>query len=843
MFLQFCRILVALVFLAICMPIHAQEDDEPVLDEVVVVGQRLQNRQSIDIKRNSVQIVDTVTADDIGRQPDFNVADALKRVTGVSTIPEEDEAQFVTVRGINPDLTWVTFDGAAVASASPGDRRRVSLEFFPSSMVKGLEVVKTRTPEIDGNTIGGQVDLVSRSAFDHDGLFLFGTAFAGYFDGDGAPFGNDDSSGNNSPSYRFDGAISNTFGSDSQFGAVLAVSYFDKDRDEERIIPINFQSTGDFTDPASSFAPGLLIWSSYHNPIERYSSIGRLEWRASSNLYAYIQGMYVYQEDYARRESELLIGGTPSFDTQFSGTLDDALLILGHDQFGGENTFTGLQAALEYDLDNGFEILLRGAHTEGKFFQDSPDIDFGGHRVDVAYSYNDIGAPVVTFADPATALDPSNFPLQRVRPFFEQDENEISEVELNLSRNKGEQGWGVLGGLKYRALSQRRVSFRDVYNYTGGVATLADFQSPTDYEVLYRPGVPSLFVNRGAVFSFLEQNPDAFDFTPGTLTELFEVEEDVFAAWLGATYGGDSYSLIAGVRYEDTSVDSRREAETQSGSYDNLLPSVLLTYDLGADVKLRLSYAMAVGRANPGQLTIGAIEDPTAQILSIDGGNPGLKAREADNYDASLEYYFDDGDSMASIALFRKDIDNEIFVVSREGTFNGQPAILNTPTNAESSELTGFEIGFIKSAMEFLPYPFDGFGVSLNYTYIDAETTLLDTNGFGTPVPFVFDQPDEIINAALFYQLGGFEGKLAYAKTSAYHAGFAGDPGFTDQFAEYETLDLQIRYDFGRRFSFIAEARNLTDEPNERRTGPGQVLLNDLSEFDRSYFVGISYRR
>ena len=261
--------------LTLSTPALAQSESTDSLEEIVIVGQRLQNRQSIDIKRNRVEIVDTVTADDIGRQPDFNIADALKRVTGVSTIPEEDEAQFITIRGINPDLTWITLDGAAVASSTPGDRRRVSLEFFPSSMVKGLEITKTRTPEIDGNTIGGQVELVTRSAFDTDEMFLVGTVFAGSFAGDGAPFGNDDGDGNNDPSYRFDGAFSNTFGRDDQMGVVLAVSYFDKDRDEERIIPINFQSSGDFTDPSSSYAPGLLIWSSYHNPIERYSAVAR----------------------------------------------------------------------------------------------------------------------------------------------------------------------------------------------------------------------------------------------------------------------------------------------------------------------------------------------------------------------------------------------------------------------------------------------------------------------------------------------------------------------------------------------------------------------------------------
>lgn len=839
----------SVALLAVSVPVGAQSTDaadsgESEMDEVVIVGQRLQNRQSNELKRDAVSIIDTVTADDIGRQPDFNVADALKRITGVSTIPEEDEAQFVAVRGINPDLTWFTFDGGPVASSSEGDRRRVSMEFFPSSMVKGLEVIKSRTPEIDGNTIGGQVNLVTRSAFDADDTYLIGTVFAGYFAGDGAPFGIDDSSGSNDTSLRFDGAFSSTFGAEDRVGLVVALSYFDKDRDEERIIPIGFQSDGDLTDPSSNVAPGLTIWSTYNNPIERYSAVAKLEFLATDNLDLSLQSQIVHQDDFARRESELLIPIGPtvvSYDSQFSGTMDDALFILGHDQFEAENDYAGFQFNANYDNGDGLTADFRASASEGEFFQGSPDIDFQGPLVNVAYEYNSIGAPVVTFDDPAFAFDPTNFPLQRVRPFQMSDENEISEFELNIGKNRGEMGWAFYGGLKYRELSQQRSRIQDQYIYNGGVATLADFQSPTNYELLYRPGVPSLFVNRGAVFDFIDQNPGEFTFIPGSWSEAYDISEDVFAAYAAFAYEGDNYQVIGGIRYEDTSTTSVSGSESQKGSYDNVLPSILVNYDLTDDVKLRLSYAKAVGRANPADLRISVVEDPTAQILTLNGGNPDLEAREADNYDISLEYYFDGGESMASVALFRKEIDNEIFRVSRSGTWEGQQAIFNTPTNAESASLTGFEIGLVKSTMDFLPDPLSGLGFSINYTYIDANTTLLNSAGFGTDVDWVFEQPDEILNAAIFYQLGAFEGKVSYVYTSAYNAGFAGDLNFTDQFANYESLDLQFRYDLSEHFSLIAEARNLTDQPLERRTGPSQVLLNDLSEFDKSYFFGVSY--
>ncbi len=823
--------------------VHAQESSQGnALEEqetMVVTGVRLQNQLSIEAKRNSIQIVDTVTADDIGRQPDFNVGDALRRITGVSTIPEEDEGQYVTVRGINPDLTFLTFDGAAVAAASNSSGRRVSLEFFPADVVSGLEVVKTRTPDVDGNTIGGQVNMRTRSAFDSEGIYAVGSLFLGDFTQDNAPFGLDDGDGDNELSSRINGAFSTTFGDDNQFGVVLAASYFDKDRDEERIIPIGFNSSGDFDDPDSSFAPGLTIWSTYHNPVERIGGFGKFEFQANDDLYMSFQGQYFYQEDFARRESELLIpgGDNVSYTNQFSGSFTDAAFFLGSDQFDATNTYSGFQYDLEYANDEGWTADFRASVSEGEFFEESPDIDFNGPSVSGTYSYNSDGAPVIVFDDPALALDASNHPLRRVRPFETDIDNSISEIEADLGRNYLQSGFGWRVGVKYREQEQKDTRERDVFNYTGDTATLADFQLETDYSVLFRPGVSSLFTDFGAVFDYIDANPDQFDITDNDASVAYEIQEEILAGYVAISYVGDKYEIIAGARHETTDVES---TDGSTGSYGNFLPSALLNYDLTDNLKARVSYARAVGRPNPGDLTP-ALEDFSGSTLTVNGGNPELEARLSDNFDVSIEYYFDDGASLLSAAIFHKSIDNEIFTLSTTGTFNGQQAILNIPRNASDAELTGFEIGLIKDSFDFLPSPLDGLGASFNYTYIDASTTL--SNGSEeVDVDFVFEQPSEIINASLFYQYGPVETKLTYNYMDEYHASFAGDPSFLDTFDDYDTLDFQVRYDLSEHIYLTGEIRNMLEESLDRRTGPNGVLLNDRSEFGKSFFFGVSYK-
>ena len=810
------------------------------LEEVVVTGVRLQNQRAIDAKRARVEISDGIAADDIGRAPDFNVSDSFRRIAGIVTIPDEDEGEFVSVRGINPDLTYVTLDNSVVAAAGPGSGRAVPLDLFPSAVVGGLEVIKSRTPEIDGNTIGGQVNLRTRSAFDSREPFGVATLLIGEFDGDGAPFGNNDGSGSNDPTYRFDAAFSNTFGSDDQFGFVLAGSYFDKDRDEERIIPIGYtSSTGDLLDPSASFAPDFTIWSTYANPLQRIGIVAKGEFQPNDRLSMSLQGYYFDQDDASRRESELLLGGTPTFTSQFSGSVTGANFFLGHDQFVVDTENTGFQYVLDYAADNGWEFGFNASTSNGDARNGSePDIDFNGHLIDYTYQIID-GTPQITFVDPATALDPANFPLRRFRENITETFNDASEFAFDFGKGYLDEGVGFQGGVKFRTIEQSSTFIRDAFNYDGGVATLADFIEPTDYSVLFRPGVSSLFVNAGSVRNFVDSNPGEFTFVPGTLAENYEVTEDVFAAYAAVSYVSENYEIVAGVRYEDTDVDSRTGSETQTGGYDNFLPSILWSYNFTDELRLRVSYAKAVGRPNIGDLLIAVVEDPSAMPIVIRGGNPNLEARESDNLDVSLEYYFGDGSNLLSFAVFDKDIDNDIFGTSTLGTFNGEPAIFNQPQNVESSSLTGFEIGIVIDSFDALPAPLNGLGFSGNYTFVSAEQSTPDG---GADLGFLFLQPEESYNAALFYQYGGFEGQLSYNFRGSFHEAFAGDVGNSDIFADYDTLDLTMRYDLTDHVTLRGEFRNINGERNVRRTGANGILLNDESDFGKSYFIGATYR-
>src|SRR5690606_18666197 len=126
------------------------------------------------------------------------------------TVFDEDEGRYVSVRGLNPSYTLGSFDGATMATAERGNRQ-LNMEAIPSTAVGGLEIIKSRTPDIDGNAIGGTVNLRTRSAFDHYGLYAVANAFVGGSNSTAVPGKGYNRGSDDGMNFRFDGTVSKTF--------------------------------------------------------------------------------------------------------------------------------------------------------------------------------------------------------------------------------------------------------------------------------------------------------------------------------------------------------------------------------------------------------------------------------------------------------------------------------------------------------------------------------------------------------------------------------------------------------------------------------------------------------
>src|SRR6218665_2228069 len=130
----------------------------------VIVGDILKGQaKALNQQKNNKNIGNVISSDQVGRFPDANVGDALKRVPGITMQNDQGEARNIIIRGLAPSLNSVTLNGDRIPSAE-GDNRNVQMDLIPSDMISTIEVNKTLTSDMDADAIGGSVNLVTRSA-------------------------------------------------------------------------------------------------------------------------------------------------------------------------------------------------------------------------------------------------------------------------------------------------------------------------------------------------------------------------------------------------------------------------------------------------------------------------------------------------------------------------------------------------------------------------------------------------------------------------------------------------------------------------------------------------------
>lgn len=814
-------------------------------DRITVIGYRAQTEQAVERKRSSELIAEFLLSDDIGQQPDYNIADSFRRVPGVQTIFDEDEGRYVSIRGLNPSYTLGSLDGATLATAERFNRQ-LNLEAIPSTAVRGLEVIKSRTPDVDGNAIGGTINLVTRSAFDADGLYAVGNFFVGVSDSQGVPgegFGRDSDDGLN---FRIDGTISSVFGRNEQFGVLFTGSYSRKRRDQERllpqIVPVNAGSV-----PNPPTGPTDLLWSNYPNTVNRYGGTLKLEYRPGMDFQAGITTTYFIQEDRELRHSQRLrngTGGAASFVRFNDFFIDKPLFVF--------------QTDFAWTPEGPHRVEGRASYSEATFNEPSnqPLFRLTGPAASFDLSVQN-GVAIASNLDPRIG-DSSQYALAEYVNYLDDSDDYVTEVQLDYGYNAqaGDAGWGFGAGFKLRNMVRDTDRDADVFLPAPGVdLRLNRFEQVENYTPIYA-NFRQIFVDFQSFLDYFNANPSDFvldQLNTGrrTIGNDSRVEENISAVYALARHAGPRHSLIFGGRYESTETTSdfftRTTAAgvdtftpvTRSGDYDNFLPSVTFGYELFEGMRLRLAYAEALGRPNPSQLAGGEVLN---QDGSISRPNPELRARYGRSYDAALEYYFPDDLGLFAVSLFHKEIEDEIFSIRELENINGLPTEVTTPRNVEDATVTGLELNLVVSRMPFLPGRLENFGVSSNVTFLDGRTAI-QTTGARRQLDSLPGQADFLANLAIFYEEGPFRARVSYAHTGAHLTSVSPtNPAADRREKPYNSVDAQARYTVSDRLELIAEVRNLTDENRVNYTGPNQNIGRDVNFFGRQFWLGAAVR-
>jgi iron complex outermembrane receptor protein len=170
------------------MPAVAQTEAAPQMQTVEVSGIRTSMAKSLSVKKNASANVEVITAEDVGKMPDKNLADSLQRLPGVAVRTDYDEAEKVSMRGTNPDMSLILFNGHTVSGgdwyvADQGSSSRsTSLSLMPSSVLNQAIVFKTSQANIADGGLAGTINVTTRKPLDKkdkfSGTIAIGAAYA-----------------------------------------------------------------------------------------------------------------------------------------------------------------------------------------------------------------------------------------------------------------------------------------------------------------------------------------------------------------------------------------------------------------------------------------------------------------------------------------------------------------------------------------------------------------------------------------------------------------------------------------------------------------------------------------
>jgi TonB-dependent receptor len=841
--------------------VSASPEDPAEVDEVVVTGQRAAQRAAIAVKRSEFEVMDVISSDDIGKLPDHNTAAALRRIPGVSVQEDQGEPRFPVLRGLTSTYNRTTIDGAIVASVDEA-ARTVPLDIVPSVMAGQVQVIKTVTPENDANAIGGVINITTRSAFDAGRPFFNGLASYGIYEQHG-DVRNDD------PSYRLGFATGRTFGANDQWGVVVGASHEQLDYDIPQVEAADpsvreYTAAGAPVNSGAATGNGLqvptqlrLFW--YNNTKTRDGVNGKIEWRPNTSFHWEASGLWAHMEDDEERiEYRIEPIGNVTAQTPTSGTFASGRGIIGLNQPITEREISLARTAFRWDATDQWLIDGSLVYSHAKLETPNTSVTFTTRDAQAAnygFSYNTSDyLPIFTPTGPGLT-NPASYFLTQYRDTLLQTFENTTQAGLNAAFDDG----GSDRNLKAKFGFNLRTSEREYQNAQTNYAL-----SSLNFDLVDSPGPTELIqgryaignrINVAAVTDYFNANQALFTRSVAARTGDYEVTEDVSAAYGQVSYRVGTFTALAGVRYEKTEVSSSSmQVKTvpgpppvttitpvdTSGDYDNWLPSVHLRWDAMENLVLRAAWTNTIGRPNYSSLTAGENLTFNGNQALLSRGNPNLKPRESEGFDLSLEYYPTDG--LISVAVFSKDIENEIFTLTATerldiGGATPQDVLVTTPQNAQAATIKGLEVAF-QQELYFLPSPFDGFGVSANATFLDTDFIFLTNGGTVERHHSLFLQPDVVTNESIYYQRGPLEAKLSHN----YIGGFLETVNDTipnaDQFwAGRHTFDASISWRFDHVTVFI-EGQNLSDAGRQENTGPGENYLQEKAEYGRTFWIG-----
>ncbi|TQK11674.1 TonB-dependent receptor [Herbaspirillum sp. SJZ107] len=871
------------------------------IQQVQISGLRSSIRSAEAIKRDSVQVVDSVNAQDIGKFPDRAAGDALQRIAGVQVGRDRGETSQVIIRGL-PDVA-TTLDGNEIFT---GTGRRLSYQDLPVQSIGGLDVYKSVTPsQIEGG-IAGSINVRLRAPFDLKGFNATGYLEERRQKVDGSSATKD----KNNPGGGF--SVSNRWNTGmGEMGALLDVAFNREhwgypvqwvDRpdalfvvnpdgtanrlDESRTTPLAAgQRLGEFPNVGGIYNAGDRDRGSIH---------GAFQWKVNPTLE--LTAQYLGTGYRQRSEVDYILATNPTSlsnvvlapagsycstiaqgavcpiqsalvsATGAAGPYDGTPYIATSSWGAKEHTVQHFgELNLQY-REGPVKLISAVALTKSTYINDTVIVDqqvpgasasiYAGGG-DGHGGYNAVYTPYSN----AALRDQSQFVLRGMVQNWGVSKGEQVQWRNDASYRLGDGLFsGIDAGLR---LSQRRVSYHSAEratDYPGAVRPTPSSVFGPGFESLVpgldRLGGPWLTPSRDFLIDQADAVRTAYGVDPGRVPDdpirAFDQREGSTTLYLAARWktelAGIDLSGTVGGRYIHVTRDLRGNVRTgnliaplnETTRENNFLPSAAAVIGWRENLQSHVSVGKTITRPNFADLNpaLNLIPGTVNSPATGSAGNPGLRPTKSTNSDATLEYYFPKN-GFVQAALFHRDIDGYLQNLESAEVINGQTYRVTRPQNSGKGTLRGAELG-VQKFFDFLPGFWSGFGVQANYTWIDGDNQTLGSDGQYRTTALT-NVAKQNYNAALLYEGMGLTGRLSATHRGDYVDQIA-EPRFgQDRIVKGATfVDLSLSYAINKNISIQFDAINITKEKYESYLND-PIRPRDIRYNPTTYGLGLRF--
>lgn len=874
------------------------------VETVTVTGYRASIAQSLEMKKNSPNIIEAISAEDIGKLPDSSIADSLARLPGLASQRSNNgHWQDISVNGLPPSMSATLFNGRPQASTD--NNRVIQFDQYPAELMSSVKVYKTADAALVNSAIA-TVDLQTIRPLDYDKT-TFAIGGQGEYDTRGALQPGADALGG-----RINASYIDQFANDT-IGVMVGFATMSSPNQIYAQHPYGFNQPNDVVTGLQDQVRS--------DTLARTGIVSTIQWRPSSHFQVTIDGFYSFYDDSAIiRGAEVqtaccgnaMAVGTPTEGVS-SWIVTPQLLNYNYDDrskqysLGGTAVYTNGPWTLSADfgfseadrnnsrieLYSGFNTsggqnnstvtLTAGAGTQGMIgisdwslkLANNPDIALG-ENLSWQQGWWPASWPNGTATGDFSACGGS-FGACYGSAYFQRilSNDVIRDTTWRLRREIGGFFANVEVGVGYSLRSKDYIDHEGI-----GALTSMNESQPIPSDWLLKPtdlsafGLPDMFsINpktawASGAYQYLERNDE--------LVHNWRVREEVVTPYIMAQIDSQLFGipLSGNVGVQFVHSDQTVSGDAQSGDWPNytftpysvdsqywdVLPSMNLTWQITDDQQIRLGAGRSLARPrfdSMGGGTTVNYDATKASSTSLSSSpwsgtlaNPTLKPWVSDDVDVTYEYYFAEGEAVF-VEGFYKNLESFIYDKTTIGDFHPY-ASLGKPTpqlwegpvtqyvNGNGGSLEGVVVGG-NFLLSHIHRWLDGFGVQAQATLLSSSVVIPDPST--SPNGQIPELSKFSGNISFYYEKGGFSFRINDRYRSSYVQEVPNFDGTLQSIegASENTVDLQVSYAW-RDFTWSFAAENLTDTPMNSYIAGDPNHPEYYKLFGTNVLVGMSYK-